>query len=87
MEGGSAMHTTTVRDARNNIAKLLRLVQNGDEVIIRSRHVPVAKLVPYTEPARKSFPDLTAFRAKTFKKPMKRGDSTADVRADRDGRG
>ena len=81
------MHTTTVRNARINITKLIRLVQNGDEVVIRSRSVPVAKLVPYKAPERKPFPDLSEFRSRMAKGGKAFEDSTAAIRADRDGRG
>ena len=86
LSGGSAMHTTTVREARNNLARLLRLVGNGDEVVIRNRRVPVAKLVPYKAPAKKGFPDLTSFRNK-MSANRKLEDSTGTIRFDRDARG
>jgi prevent-host-death family protein len=80
------MLTTTVRNARMNLTKLLKLVENGDQVIIRSRAMPVAMLVPYDKPAKCGFPDLTEFRNSMKKRIRKTGDSTAEIRAERDSR-
>ena len=80
------MLSATVRDARLNLSKLLKLAQQGHEVVIRNRDKPVAKLVPYTEPDREPFPDLSRLR-EALRKPGKRPTpSEALVRADRDAR-
>jgi prevent-host-death family protein len=41
----------TVHQAKTNLSKLLRKVQNGEEVIIARGKEPVAKIIPF--PARK----------------------------------
>ena len=37
------MVTTSVREARLNLSKLLKLVEKGHEIVIRNRDRPVAK--------------------------------------------
>lgn len=80
------MLSATVRDARLNLSKLLKLAQEGHEVVIRNRDRPVAKLVPYTEPEREPFPDLSRLRH-ALRKPGK-GPTPSEtlVRSDRDAR-
>ena len=56
------MTTSTVRDMRLHLTKYLRLVEAGDEVVIRRRSQPIAKLVPFRAARQEKFPDLTAFR-------------------------
>jgi len=84
--GGSKMLTTTVRNTRINLTKLLKLVGQGDHVIIKSRSTPVAMLVPYEKPVRRGFPDLTEFRNLMKAHIRKTGDATAEIRAERDSR-
>lgn len=40
------MKTATVRELRNDYAKLLRRVQAGEEIVITRRGEPVARLIP-----------------------------------------
>jgi len=80
------MLTTTVRNARINLTKLLKLVRRADHIIIKSRSTPVALLVPYEEPFRREFPDLTEFRNSMATHVRKIGDATAEIRAERDSR-
>lgn len=80
------MLTTTVRNTRINLTKLLKLVGQGDHVIIKSRSTPVAMLVPYEKPARLGFPDLTEFRNSMKAHIRKTGDATSEIRAERDSR-
>lgn len=81
------MVVTTVRDARLNLSRLLQLVAQGDEILIRNRKTPVARLVPATRARETGFPDLTDFRATIGQAENRRGASTeAHVRADREGR-
>lgn len=80
------MLSATVRDARLNLSRLLRLTQQGHEVVIRNRDKPVAMLVPYREPERKPFPDLSRLR-ESMRRPDAPGTPSEDlVRSDRDGR-
>lgn len=80
------MLATTVRNTRINLTKLLKLVSQGDEIVIKNRSVPVAMLVPYVQRAKGRFPDLTAFRRSLKPHLFTTGDAIAEVRADRDGR-
>jgi prevent-host-death family protein len=41
----------TVHQAKTNLSKLLRRVENGEEVVIARGKEPVAKIIPF--PARK----------------------------------
>lgn len=80
--------TTTIRDARLNFSRLLARVQRGEEIIIRNRQTPVAKLVPFIPRAVPPFPDLTAWRGAMRKFMRQReGDSAAVVRRMREERG
>ena len=69
-----------------NLTKLLKLVAQGDHIIIKSRSTPVAMLVPYEEPVRRGFPDLTGFRHSMAAHVRKTGDATAEIRAERNSR-
>ncbi len=80
------MLSTTVREARLNLSKLLKLAQQGQEIVIRNRKTPVAKLVPYVEEPRKPFPDLSRLRASLSKPGKKATPSEISVRRDRDSR-
>ncbi|MBT4499915.1 MAG: type II toxin-antitoxin system prevent-host-death family antitoxin [Gemmatimonadetes bacterium] len=80
------MLSATIRDARLNLSKLLKLAEQGHEIIIRNRERPVAKLVPYLEPAPKPFPDLSEFRSSLRKRKGSSTSSEELVRRDRDER-
>jgi antitoxin (DNA-binding transcriptional repressor) of toxin-antitoxin stability system len=82
------MVTTSVRNARLNLSKLLDLVARGEHVVVRNRKAPVAKIVPFREKAVSGFPDLTLFRESLRKRSARRGkESTGMIRRDREGRG
>lgn len=80
------MKSATVRDARLNLSRLLKLAQQGHEIVIRNRGTPVAKLVPYQEPERRPFPDLSRLRHALRRGGTAHTPSEDLVRADRDGR-
>jgi prevent-host-death family protein len=40
------METATVREVQHNLARILRRVEAGAEILIERRHRPVARLVP-----------------------------------------
>ena len=80
------MLATTVRNTRINLTKLLKLVGQGDHVIIKSRSKPVAMLVPYEKPAKHGFPDLSEFRDSMKSHIKKSGDATTEIREERDSR-
>jgi prevent-host-death family protein len=84
------MIATTVRDARLHLSKYLRLVEAGEEVVIRKHNRAVARLVPEREAVSTTFPDLTALRseiAAAHPGAWTDSDVTAAIRRDREGRG
>jgi prevent-host-death family protein len=48
------MKTANVTEAKATLSKLLAMVQEGDEVILTKAGVPVARLVPYRHPTRRT---------------------------------
>jgi antitoxin (DNA-binding transcriptional repressor) of toxin-antitoxin stability system len=87
-KGAVTMITSSVRNARLNLSKLLDLVAQGEQVVVRNRKVSVAKIVPFSEKAVSGLPDLTLFRESLRKRSARRGkESTAMIRRDREGRG
>lgn len=82
------MVAATVRELRLNLSRFLRIVERGDQVIVRNRNTPVARIVPYRQAGPSRFPDLTAFRASLRKRlPRQTVPVEQIIRADRDGRG
>jgi prevent-host-death family protein len=47
------MKRATISEAKNQLSALIRRVRNGEEVLILDRDVPVARLVPVGQPARR----------------------------------
>jgi len=43
------MRTVNVADLKNNLSKYLREVRRGEEVLVRDRNTPIAKIVPLAE--------------------------------------
>lgn len=81
------MVAATVREVRLNLSKLLKLVERGEQVIVRNRKTPIARIVPYREVSQIGFPDLTAFR--TGQKKARAGSKASSeriLREDRDER-
>lgn len=42
------MRSVNVAELKNSLSKYLRFAKRGEEVIIRDRNLPVAKLVPFS---------------------------------------
>jgi prevent-host-death family protein len=42
------MRSTNIADLRNHLTKYLKEVRAGEEIIIRDRKRPIAKIVPFT---------------------------------------
>lgn len=42
------MRSTNIADLRNRLTQYLREVRAGEEIIVRDRQRPIAKLVPFT---------------------------------------
>lgn len=55
------MQIINVAEAREQIAKILHAVEQGEEIIIQRYRKPIARITPYSEP-KVMFPDLSAFR-------------------------
>jgi prevent-host-death family protein len=49
-----------VHEAKTHFSKLLKLVEAGEEVVVKSFDRPVAKLVPYSAPKAPRRPGLLA---------------------------
>jgi prevent-host-death family protein len=47
------MKTVSTHEAKTHLSRLLREVQNGEEVVILNGREPVGKLIPYTVSKRK----------------------------------
>ena len=41
------METINIHQAKTNLSRLLSRVENGEEIIISNRGIPIAKLVPF----------------------------------------
>jgi len=53
------MKTTTVREVQHNLSKILRWIEDGEEVVITRRSRIVANLVPsMRESAKPEWPDF-----------------------------
>src|SRR6202142_1732660 len=42
------MRSVNVAELKNQLSKYLRFAKGGEEVVIRDRNLPVAKLIPFT---------------------------------------
>jgi len=42
------MRTVNVAELKNQLSKYLRFAKSGEEVVIRDRNLPIAKLIPFT---------------------------------------
>jgi len=66
------MKTATVREIRNEFAKVLGWIEDGEQVEITKRRRVVARLVPVKPKAKKiEWPDFEARRKKTFPNGVK----------------
>lgn len=45
------MKSVSIHDAKTNLSRLIAAVEAGEEVVLRRRDDPVARLVPYEAPA------------------------------------
>ena len=48
MNGGLPMRSVNVAELKNRLSKYLTFAKGGEEIIIRDRNLPVAKLVPFS---------------------------------------
>ena len=56
------MRKAGIREARQNISKLIEIVRKGREILITDRGNPVARLVPAVKSKAHAFPGRAAFR-------------------------
>jgi prevent-host-death family protein len=56
------MKKAGIREARQNISKLIEAVRKGREILITDRGKPVARLVPARKSNARAFPGRAAFR-------------------------
>ena len=55
------MRSTNIADLRNRLTQYLREVRAGEEIIVRDRQRPIAKIVPFTvDEAEEDDADLVA---------------------------
>lgn len=45
-----AMKSVSIHEAKTNLSRLIAAVEAGEEVVVRRRQTPVAKLVAYEHP-------------------------------------
>ena len=57
------MRTAGIREARQNLSKLIEAVKQGQEVVITDRGTPVARLVGPVRRSARKFTDRSDFRA------------------------
>ena len=48
MKGMTAMRSVNVAKLKNQLSKYLTFAKGGEEIVIRDRNLPVAKLVPFS---------------------------------------
>jgi len=73
------MKTLTVRDLRYRFSEVEGHLQKGEEVEIRRRNRPIARLVPIRPPAE--YPDFAAVQRKIFGHRKRRMASGAELAA------
>jgi antitoxin (DNA-binding transcriptional repressor) of toxin-antitoxin stability system len=61
------MKTATVRELRYNFSELEARLRRGEEIVIRKRKHPIAKLVPIRKDSESApYPDFAAQRREIF---------------------
>ena len=64
------METATIREVQHNLAAYVRRVEQGEEIVIRRRNRPVARLVPSegkpAEPGSVDWSDMYEFRRRLW---------------------
>jgi prevent-host-death family protein len=46
MKGGNRMRSVNVAELKNSLSRYLAYAKQGEEIVVRDRNLPVAKLVP-----------------------------------------
>jgi prevent-host-death family protein len=93
------MRSTNIADLRNRLTQYLQEVRAGEEIVVRDRQRPIARIVPFTVDdddaddaaliagglMRKGSGTLPASFWKARRPRLARGAAVAALRADRDG--
>jgi len=87
---GEHMISMSIRNAKMNFSRVLTLVERGEDVIIRNRQRPVAKISSFKEDERTK--DFSAFldglsKLRATQKSAPSGRLEKGIREDREGRG
>ena len=77
------MRSAGIREARQNLSKLLDEVRKGREVVITDRGRPVARIVPPRGESVRPFSTHRRFRAGIRLKGKPLSETVTDERADR----
>jgi prevent-host-death family protein len=48
ISGAIGMRSTNIADLRNHLTQYLQEVRAGEEIVVRDRQKPIAKIVPFT---------------------------------------
>jgi prevent-host-death family protein len=54
------MRSTNIADLRNRLTQYLKEVRAGEEIVIRDRQRPIARIVPFTPDEQEDDADLVA---------------------------
>ena len=75
------MTTATIRQIQHNLAGYVRRVEAGEEIEIRRRNRPVARIVPLVSGAarRVDWSDLQSWRQSTFRHRKPRGKTVSEL--------
>jgi prevent-host-death family protein len=81
------MTTATIRQVQHNLASVLQSVEAGEEVIIRRRNQPIARIVPINgaEERKVDWSSLNTWRTRFFARGRLPGKAVSELIAE--GRG
>jgi prevent-host-death family protein len=77
------MRSAGIREARQQLSRLLEDVRQGREVVITDRGRPVARIVPPHDESQRPFSSHQRFRAGIRLKGRRLSQTVAEERADR----
>jgi antitoxin (DNA-binding transcriptional repressor) of toxin-antitoxin stability system len=65
-----AMRTVNIGALKNQLSAYLRYVRNGEEVLVRDRNVPIARILPFVPPADLDLDEARLVAAGILKLPQ-----------------
>ena len=77
------MRTAGIREARQNLSRLIEAVKEGQEVVITDRGTPVARLVGPERRSARKFTDHSDFRTEMPKLEPPLSQTVSEGRGDR----